>query len=106
MLKCAICGKEIEWSGRGRKKKFCSMHCKNMSHKNDAREYYRRRMQEDAEFRERRLAASRYHSSRYAQQLRRETLEKLAEEVSKASTKEEIYALLDEKVRSVKASNA
>lgn len=102
MLKCTVCGKEMEWSGRGREKLYCSRKCRNKHRSEYQKEYYRKRVATDAEFRERRIENIRKHNQLREQKYRNTKMRELAEKLYYAETVDDIVKLLEDNVRAFK----
>lgn len=101
LVKCIICGKEIEDSKRGMPRKYCSAKCRADSRKEYLAEYYKQNYHEGSSFyNSRRASAKRYQESRRGVD-RRKTLEALAKKLHGKSV-EEMVELLESSVRSIK----
>lgn len=102
LAKCTVCGKETEWSGRGRERLYCSRKCRNKHRSEYQKEYYRKRVATDAEFRERRLENIRKHNQLREQKYRTNKMRELAEKLYYAETMDDIRKLLEDNVRALK----
>lgn len=102
MLKCTVCGKEMEWSGRGREKLYCSRKCRNKHRSEYQKEYYRKRVTTDAEFRERHMDNIRKLNKLREQKYRTNKMRKLAERLYDTETVEEVLEILEANVRALK----
>lgn len=102
LVKCVICGKDTNWSGRGREKLYCSRKCRNKRRSEYQKEYYQKRVATDAGFRERRLENVRKHNQLREQKYRTNKMSELAGKLYYTDTVEEVLEILEANVRALK----
>lgn len=100
LVKCEICGKVTEWSGRGRQKKYCSRKCFNDMRKPFMRDYYQKRKKDEG-YVERRREQSAKSNARIKLMQREEELKGIANKLVGKSV-EDIYEILDSSIRALK----
>lgn len=102
LVKCIVCGKDAEWSGRGREKLYCSRKCRNKHRQDYQKEYYHKRIKTDADFYERRLENVRKHNKLRSAKYRTNKMQELAEKLYYTDTVEEVLEILEANVRALK----
>lgn len=97
---CPVCGKGFEQpGGLGRKRIYCSDKCKSKRDNRASVDYIRNRYKTDEEFRNRKRNINNEYSKRKNEQAKRIGMRKLALDVLKCQTPEEVCALLEERTR-------
>lgn len=97
---CPICGKEFEQvAGKGRKRVYCSQKCKEKRDNKETYKYLKNRYETDAEFRKKRNEANVISCRRKREQAKRIAIRKIAIDVMKVDTPEEVVEILTDNFR-------
>lgn len=97
---CKICGTRfVRQCTRGRRVCFCSDECRQVARRNTVNKYLKTRYYADADWRAHKRELNKASDKKRRSQRKDEALNRLADELVAAKTKEEIVEILNRSVR-------